>query len=78
MTEVVLPQPEEEETPLRVSNDGFVMYNASPEEIAMIWERMEEMANAPKEPMGQRQPGERCMYEIQRAESKGLRTPNQQ
>lgn len=26
---------------------------------------MEEMANAPKEEYGKRQPGERCMYEIQ-------------
>jgi hypothetical protein len=30
---------------------------------------MEEMANAPREEMGKRQPGERCMYEIQRKEN---------
>lgn len=27
-------------------------------------ELMEEMANAPKEEMGKREPGERCMYEM--------------
>lgn len=28
-----------------------------------IMKKMEEMANQPKEPMGKRMPGERCMYE---------------
>ena len=31
---------------------------------------MEEMANAPREEMGKRQPGERGMYEIQRRKNR--------
>ena len=45
----------------------LLMYKASPEEIELLWKRMEEMANQPKEEHGKRQPGERCMYEIQRS-----------
>lgn len=37
------------------------------DEIGKYCEMMEEMANAPKEEHGKRQPGERCMYEIQRS-----------
>ncbi len=35
-------------------------------DVERMLELMEEMANAPKEEMGKRQPGERCTYEIQR------------
>jgi len=34
--------------------------------IKNLEKMMEEMANAPKEELGVRQPGERCAYEIQR------------
>ena len=46
-----------------------LMYKASPEEISLLLERMEEMANMPPQPMGIRTPGEKWMYEIQRKES---------
>ena len=36
--------------------------------LPQIEKLMEEMANAPKEEMGKRQPGEKCMYEIYRKE----------
>lgn len=36
--------------------------------IISVTELMEEMANAPKEEMGNRSPGERCMYEKQYTE----------
>jgi hypothetical protein len=35
-------------------------------EIEQLTKLMEEMTNQPKEPLGTRIPGERCMYEIQR------------
>lgn len=38
-------------------------------ETAFYEKMMEEMANAPREEYGKRQPGERCMYEIQRIEN---------
>lgn len=38
----------------------------SPEAVTRLLEQMEEMANQRKEEYGKRQPGERCMYEIQR------------
>lgn len=34
-----------------------------PKEIEKLVKQMEEMAGAPKEEMGKRTPGERCMYE---------------
>lgn len=43
----------------------------TPEQMSLFLQdvgfMMEEMANAPKEEFGKRQPGERCMYEIQRS-----------
>ncbi len=38
-----------------------------PETLHRLLSMMEEMANQPKEEMGKRQPGERCMYEIGRS-----------
>lgn len=43
-------------------------------DIEKLEKLMEEMANAPKEEYGVRQPGERCMYEIQRRENFEERT----
>ncbi len=34
-------------------------------ELEQISKLMEEMANAPKEDFGKRQPGEKCMYELE-------------
>lgn len=34
-----------------------------------LQEMMEELASAPKEEMGKRQPGERCMFEMQRSDA---------
>lgn len=42
------------------------LYGATTPEIENISKTMEEMADAPKEEYGKRQPGERGMYEIQR------------
>lgn len=39
------------------------------EELEKIGKLMEEIAGLPKEALGERQPGERCMYEIQRIEN---------
>lgn len=39
------------------------------QEIEFLEKLMEEMANAPREEMGKRQPGERGMYERQRIEN---------
>lgn len=50
---------EEPRNPLRVF-DG---------EIEKILDRMLELAGADKSEHGKRQPGERCMYEIQREET---------
>lgn len=44
------------------------------QEIEFLEKLMEEMANAPREELGVRQPGERCMYEIQRRENYEERT----
>lgn len=42
-------------------------------EIAMLEQKMEEMAGAPKEAMGFRTPGEKTMYEVQRLENAASR-----
>lgn len=41
-------------------------YGFYPSFQSKISNMMEEMARQPKEKMGERQPGEKCMYEIQR------------
>lgn len=37
-------------------------------EINRLEQLMEELANSPREPIGKRQPGEKCAYEIYRKE----------
>lgn len=37
-------------------------------ELVYLENLMNEMANVPREDLGKRQPGEKCMYEIQRKE----------
>lgn len=51
----------------RISEASTRVWNRN-EELENLQLIMEEMANQPKEPLGRRQPGERCMYEIQRKE----------
>jgi hypothetical protein len=56
-------EPEEEKDIIKVLNDaGYKTVEGMDEVLRM----MEEMANQPKEEYGKRQPGERCMYEINR------------
>lgn len=40
-------------------------------DVSEYMKKMEELANAPKEEYGKRQPGERGMYEIQRENKLG-------
>lgn len=56
MTSPVPTQPEEVKNAVRPSTV----------DVDKIMKMMEEMANQPKEEYGKRQPGEKCMYEIQR------------
>lgn len=68
-------QPETRKTSVRPSLDDPDFWDKASEiTVENLNQMMEEMANAPKEPIGKRQPGERGMYEIQRREDYSLRT----
>lgn len=70
MTAPLPTQPETPKNAVRPSlDDPDFWEKASAKTIQNLTEMMEGMANAPKEPIGQRQPGERGMYEIQREKS---------
>lgn len=50
-------------------DEGIYLPELTSEQTDWIFKQMEEYANAPKEPIGTRTPGERGMYEIQRREN---------
>lgn len=45
------------------------MWFEDKEELEELSKMMEEMASLTREALGKREPGERCMYEIQRIEN---------